>query len=79
MDIKKISQKIASVVENILQEELQNEVNDQMSEDYQSKIDAELEVFENGIDDDEPVIEMEEDDIDDQTNEFLNLRAKRQK
>jgi len=77
MDIKKISQKIASLVETFLEEELKNEVNDQMSEDYQSEINAELEAFENGIDDNEHIVEMDENDINDQTNKFLNLRAKK--
>ena len=77
MNIKNISQKVAKLVEALLQEELKNEVNDQMSEDYQSQIDAELEAFENGIDDDEYTVEMDENDINDQTNKFLNLRAKK--
>ena len=78
MDIKNISQKVASLVEHLLQEELNNElVNDKMSEDYQNTVDEELSAFENGIDDDEPVVEMEESDINDQTSKFLSLRDKR--
>jgi hypothetical protein len=78
MDIKNISQKVANFIEHLLQEELNNElVNDKMSEDYQSAIDEELSAFENGIDDDEPIVEMEESDINDQTNKFLSLRDKR--
>lgn len=78
MDIKSISQKIAIFVENLLQEELNNEVvNDKMSEDYQNTINEELSAFENGVDDDEPVVEMEESDINDQTNEFLRLRDRK--
>lgn len=79
MDIKNISQKVASFVEYLLrEEELNNElVNDKMSEDYQNAIDEELSAFENGIDDDEPIVEMEKSDINDQTNKFLSLRDKR--
>ena len=79
MNIKNISQKVAIYVENLLQEELNNEVNDQMSEDYQSKINAELEAFENGIDDDESIINMDDSDINDQTMKFLAHRDKKQK
>ncbi len=78
MNIKNISQKVANFVEHLLQEELNNElVNDKMSEDYQNTIDEELSAFENGINDDEPIVEMEESDINDQTNKFLSLRDKR--
>ena len=57
------------------QEEIIDTVN---SEDYQNVLNEEQEAFENGIDtNDEYDIEMEEEDINDQTLKFLKLRGKK--
>lgn len=78
MNTKKISQRVAEFVENLLQEELENEiVNDNISSDYHQAINEEQEVFEQGIDDDEFVMDMSEDDINNETMNFLKLRDKK--
>ena len=77
-NIKTLSQKIAEAIEKILIEEFENEiVNDSISENHLAELNDENEAFENGIDDDEPVVEMEQADIDEQTIEFLKNRGKR--
>lgn len=65
--------------EKINQEVLNdNIVDDVDSEDYQDVLNTEQEVFEDGIDiDDIPELEMEEDDINEQTEMFLKLRGKK--
>lgn len=78
MNTKKISQRVAEFVENLLQEELENEiVNDNISSDYHQAINEEQEAFEQGIDDDEFVMDMSEDDINNETMNFLKLRDKK--
>lgn len=47
------------------------------SEDYQNVLNEEQEAFENGIEDDIYDIEMEEDDINNETLMFLKSRGKR--
>lgn len=58
----------------ILNEEVIDEVVD--SEDFQEVLDAEQAAFEEGIDDDDPDLDMDEEDINQQTLEFLKLRGK---
>lgn len=71
MNTEKLNQEILS------EEEVVDTVN---SEDYQNVLNEEQEAFENGVDiDEDPDIEMEEDDINKQTLEFLKLRGKGKK
>ena len=65
--------------EKINQEVLNDSIVDDVdSEDYQNILNIEQEVFEDGIDiDDIPELEMEEDDINEQTKIFLKLRGKK--
>lgn len=78
MNIKEISQKVAKFVEDLLQEELNNEiVNDNISESYNSVLNDEQEAFENGIVDDDFIMDMNDSDINQQTMEFLRLRGKK--
>lgn len=58
----------------ILNEEVIDDVVD--SEDIQNVLDAEQKAFEDGIDDDDPDLDMDEEDINQQTLEFLKLRGK---
>lgn len=60
----------------ILEQEELDHIN---SEDYQKILDEEQKAFEEGVDDDEPIVEMEEEDINDQTLKFLKNRAERKK
>lgn len=62
-----------------LNETLTEEVLDIVnSEDYQKTLDEEQEAFENGIEEsDDPDIELDEEEIEKQTIEFLKLRGKR--
>lgn len=60
----------------ILEQEELDHIN---SEDYQKILDEEQKAFEEGVDDDEPIMEMEEEDINDQTLKFLKNRAERKK
>lgn len=79
MDIKKISQKIATFVENLLTEEFEKVYAEKVSEDYLQTINEEQEAFEQGvIENDEPVVEMDEESINQQTMEFLKLHGKKQ-
>ena len=79
MDIKKISQKIATFVENLLTEEFENVYTEKVSEDYLQTINEEQEAFEQGvIENDEPIVEMDEESINQQTMEFLKLHGKKQ-
>lgn len=78
MDIKKISQKIATIVEQILTEEFDNIYAEQISEDYLQSLNEEQEAFEQGVIDDDPVVEMDEESINQQTMEFLKLHGKKQ-
>ena len=79
MDIKKISQKIATFVENLLTEEFENVYAEKVSEDYLQTINEEQEAFEQGvIENDEPIVEMDEESINQQTMEFLKLHGKKQ-
>lgn len=61
----------------ILNEEVIDDIVD--SEDIQDVLNAEQEAFEEGIDDDEPDLDMDEEDINQQTLEFLKLRGKGKK
>ena len=79
MDIKKISQKIATFVENLLTEEFENIYAEKVSEDYLQTINEEQEAFEQGvIENDEPIVEMDEEITNQQTMEFLKLHGKKQ-
>ena len=79
MDIKKISQKIATFVENLLTEEFENIYAEKVSEDYLQTINEEQEAFEQGvIENDEPIVEMDEESTNQQTMEFLKLHGKKQ-
>lgn len=79
MDIKNISQKIATFVENLLTEEFEKVYAEKVSEDYLQTINEEQEAFEQGvIENDEPVVEMDEESINQQTMEFLKLHGKKQ-
>ena len=79
MDIKNISQKIATFVENLLTEEFEKVYAEKVSEDYLQTTNEEQEAFEQGvIENDEPVVEMDEESINQQTMEFLKLHGKKQ-
>lgn len=79
MDIKKISQKIATFIENLLTEEFENVYAEKVSEDYLQTINEEQEAFEQGaIENDEPIVEMDEESTNQQTMEFLKLHGKKQ-
>lgn len=79
MDIKNISQKIATFVENLLTEEFEKVYAEKVSEDYLQTINEEQEAFEQGvIENDEPIVEMDEESINQQTMEFLKLHGKKQ-
>lgn len=68
------------MIENKKTEEIEEIVETINSEDYQSVLEEEQEAFENGlVIEDEPNIEMDEEEISKQTKEFLKLRAKRKK
>ena len=74
MDTKNISQNIDEL-KNTVDTEVDSGVD---SEDYLQVLNEEQEAFEQGvIEDDEPIVEMEEEDINQQTIEFLKLRGKR--
>ena len=75
MDTKNISQNI-NELKNTVDTEVDSGVD---SEDYLQVLNEEQEAFEQGvIEDDEPIVEMEEEDINQQTIEFLKLRGKKQ-
>lgn len=79
MDIKNISQKIATFVENLLTEEFEKVYAEKVSEDYLQTINEEQEAFEQGvIENDEPIVEMDEESVNQQTMEFLKLHGKKQ-
>lgn len=79
MDIKNISQKIATFVENLLTEEFEKVYAEKVSEDYLQTINEEQEAFEQGvIENDEPIVEMDEESVNQQTVEFLKLHGKKQ-
>lgn len=68
MNTEKINQEI-------INEEVVEDIN---SEDYQKVLNDEQEAFENGIEDDTVDLDMDEEDINQQTMEFLKSRGKKQ-
>ena len=59
---------------DILNEEVTDDIID--SEDFQEVLNDEQTAFENGVDDDDLDLDMSEEDINQQTLEFLKLRGK---
>lgn len=65
--------------QEVLNEELEQvEFDNTNSEDYQNVLNAEQEAFENGIDDEDVDLDMDEEHINEQTKKFLELRVKKQ-
>lgn len=65
--------------DKINQEKIEDKiVNDVDSEDYQEVLNAEQKAFEDGIEDEDPDLDMDEEDINQQTMEFLKSRGKKQ-
>ena len=65
--------------DKINQEKIEDKiVNDVDSEDYHEVLNAEQKAFEDGIEDEDPDLDMDEEDINQQTMEFLKSRGKKQ-